>query len=466
VQNKWKRAVLWGLSILAATAVAPAQNLQYSADKAYEHLEVLAGTIGERTSGSEAEARAAEYIAGKYRSWGLKTSVEKFPIPAWTEHRARLWTAGSQVVDFPSRTVVFGGTTKPEGVVGDFVDLHTASKADLKGKDIKGKIVLVRRDVEVDYPDYWLTDRLIPLGPAGMIFYSSAGRTGIPSAYFNYKRSLKEPTPPAVEISYEDALRLVLMHPKRVGLTVVADVEWKESQNVIGELTGTSKPDEIVVFSAHTDTAYSSPGAFDDGGGVAAVMELARAFSQGPRPARTLRFIAWGAEELGLIGSEVYLRAHSSDTAKTVAMINYDGLGAALGILEWTAAGSDDWMKFLHQTFDPLGLEERSSLGVSGTDSTNFGALEVPNIDFSQAGSNGGSHTPADNLQETSAEGLADPIRLVAILGQRLAMDTTLSFSHHFPADFLQSIRDYAARWGWGVRPEANLDPKFVTAHP
>ena len=291
MQNKWKRPVLWGLSILATAAIAPAQDLQYSADKAYEHLEVLAGTIGERTSGSEAEARAAEYIAGKYRSWGLKTSVEKFPIPSWTEHRARLWTAGSQVVDFPSRTVVFGGTTKPEGVVGDFVDLHTASKADLKGKNIKGKIVLVRRDVEVDYPDYWLTDRLIPLGPAGMIFYSSPGRTGIPSAYFNYKRSLKEPTPPAVEISYDDALRLVLMHPQRVGLTVVADVEWKESQNVIGELTGTSKPDEIVVISAHTDTAYSSPGAFDDGGGVAAVMELARAFSQGPRPARTLRFV-------------------------------------------------------------------------------------------------------------------------------------------------------------------------------
>jgi hypothetical protein len=442
-------------SVPAQTAIP-----DVSASSAYEHLKVLAGQIGERTAGSEAEARGAEYIASQFRSYGLKTTIEKFPIPTWREQRARLWTDGGQVVDFPAKTVVFGGVTKPEGIVKDFVDIGAASLRDVKSRELRDKIVLVRRDAEVDYPDYWLTDRLIPLGVAGMIFYSSPGRSAIPAIYFNYKRSLKEATPPSVEISYEDALRLVQMQPKKVGLVAVAETEWKESQNIIGELTGSARPGELVLFSAHNDTAYSSPGAADDGGGVACVTELARAFSRGPRPARTLRFIAWGAEELGLIGSEAYLRAHESEIPKTVAMINYDGMGAALGVVGWVAAGADDWINFLHQTLAPAELEEPSSVGVSGTDSTNFGAVEVPNIDFSQRGDNGDSHTPRDNLQETSADGLANGLLLAAMVGERLAMDTNLTFSHEFPPEILKEVRDYAARWGWGVRPEANLDPK------
>jgi hypothetical protein len=90
---------------------------EVSAQSAYEYLKVLAGQIGERTAGSEAEGRAAEYIAGQFRSWGLKTSVEKFPVPTWREQRARLWTDGGPVVDFPAKTVVFGGVTKPEGII-------------------------------------------------------------------------------------------------------------------------------------------------------------------------------------------------------------------------------------------------------------------------------------------------------------------------------------------------------------
>ena len=103
-------------------------------------------------------------------------------------------------------------------------------------------------------------------------------------------------------MSYEDAVRLVQMKPKRVGIVVEADIEWKDSHSVIGELKGAAKPDEVVMFSAHDDTAYSSPGAFDDGGGVAAVMELARAFATGPRPARTVRFVAWGGARVGTDG--------------------------------------------------------------------------------------------------------------------------------------------------------------------
>ena len=82
------------------------------------------------------------------------------------------------------------------------------------------------RDVYIDYPDYWLSDRLRPLGVAGMVFYSSPGRHGIPTAYFDFKRAFRETTPPSVNLSYEDAARLAQMKPARVGMVVEADVNW------------------------------------------------------------------------------------------------------------------------------------------------------------------------------------------------------------------------------------------------
>jgi Iap family predicted aminopeptidase len=430
-----------------------------SAQKAYGYLEQIAGRIGERAAGTGAETRSVEYIAGQFRSWGLATNVLLVRVPVWHERRARLWADDGHVVDLPARAIVFSGTTSAEGISGGFVDIGTASPWDLQGKDLKGKIVLVKRDVYIDYPDYWLTDRLVPLGISGMVFYSSPGRGAIPTAYFNFKRALKEPTPPSVDIRYEDAVRLVQMQPQRVSITVQADVEWSESHSVVGEIKGTSKPDEVIFVSAHDDSAYTSPGATDDGGGVAAVMELARAFSKGARPARTIRFIAWGGHELGLMGSEAYMRAHLGETDKMVALVNYDGLGSTLGTLEWTAAGDDRWVKFLRDTQKSLGMEIDGSVGPSGTDAMNFSTLEIPSIQIGQAHSVDGNHTPYDNLSTTSAVGLEEGLTLAGGILTRLANDTSLTFPHHFPAELLQEERDYAARWGWGIGPESDRAP-------
>lgn len=428
----------------------------YSAERAYEYLEVLAGQIGERAAGTEPESRAVDYIASQFKSWGLEVTVQAVRVPVWHQRRARLWAQGEVTRDFPAKAIVFAGQTKPEGMTGEFVDLGSASERDIRGKDLKGKIVLVKRDVYVDYPDYWLTDRLKPLGVAGMVFYSSPGRHAIPTAYYNFKRALKEPTPPAVDLSYEDAVRLVQMRPKRVGLVVEADIDWHDSHSVFGEIKGVVRPDEVVMFSAHDDSAYTSPGATDDGGGVAAVMELARAFAQGPRPARTLRFVAWGGHELGLMGSEQYLRTHPDEPKRIVAFINYDGLGSTLGTLDWTASGDPKWVKFLHDTQVALGMEDVGAVGPSGTDATNFSSLEVPSVQIGQRHGNGENHTPFDNLTTTSAVGLEDGLALAGAIGQRLATDVSLSFSHQFPPQVLKDERDYAARWGWGIRSESN----------
>ena len=112
-----------------------------------------------------------------------------------------------------------------------------------------------------------------------------------------------------------------------------------ESHNVLGKITGRSHPDETVMFGAHWD-AYGvgapdaqgrtvRPGANDDALGLAGVMELARVFASGPKPARTLVFAAWTAEERGLIGSQAYAAHPVYPLAKTVANMTLDILQTA-----------------------------------------------------------------------------------------------------------------------------------------
>lgn len=122
------------------------------------------------------------------------------------------------------------------------------------------------------------------------------------------------------------------------GQTLTADyavaTEHAQSRNVLAKLPGRTHPDEVVMFGAHWD-AYGigpadaqgrtiRPGANDDGLGVAAVLEAARAFARGPRPDRTVAFALWTGEERGLLGSETYARAPVYPAAKTVANLTFD----------------------------------------------------------------------------------------------------------------------------------------------
>jgi Zn-dependent M28 family amino/carboxypeptidase len=134
--------------------------------------------------------------------------------------------------------------------------------------------------------------------------------------------------------------RTASFRPVPLGASFAADfaVDTKrvESRNVIAKLTGSTHPDETIMFGGHWD-AYglgapdaqgrrARPGALDDGIGIAGLLELARLFKAGPRPERTLVFAAWTAEERGLLGSEYYAANPLRPMDRTVANLTLDVL--------------------------------------------------------------------------------------------------------------------------------------------
>jgi Zn-dependent M28 family amino/carboxypeptidase len=140
--------------------------------------------------------------------------------------------------------------------------------------------------------------------------------------------------------------------PLKANLTVHGDAKTEviTSHNVVGILPGTTRPDETVIYSAHWDhLGIGLPdangdriynGAIDNGTGLAHLIEQARAFSSGPRPQRSVVFLAVTAEEKGLLGSEYYAANPLYPLAKTAGVINTDVMGVLGPARDYTIRGN------------------------------------------------------------------------------------------------------------------------------
>jgi Zn-dependent M28 family amino/carboxypeptidase len=109
------------------------------------------------------------------------------------------------------------------------------------------------------------------------------------------------------------------------------ELQGRTVRNIVAEIAGSERPQEIVLVGAHYDSVLGSPGANDNGSGVAALLELARALA-GERPRRTLRLVAFTNEEPPFfktheMGSRVYARAAKKKGEKIVAMVSLETIG-------------------------------------------------------------------------------------------------------------------------------------------
>jgi hypothetical protein len=139
------------------------------------------------------------------------------------------------------------------------------------------------------------------------------------------------PTIPEIAVRADDAAKLVELlsgdEPPMVEFNI--QNSFREGPvvlyNVVGEIRGATQPDEVVIVCGHLDSWHQATGATDNGTGVTSALEAARILAAvGTQPARTIRFIFWGGEEQGLLGSREYVRQHSDELAGISAVFNHD----------------------------------------------------------------------------------------------------------------------------------------------
>ena len=310
---------------------------------AYSIVESLTTEIGPRLAGSPAAERARDWGLAKLKALGFQNvHAEPFPITAWS----RGAESAEVTAPFPQKLVILGlgGTvpTPPGGIEAEialfysYVDLLAAPVGSLAGKIAVVTQPMTRTQ---DGSGYGAANKARTRGPVeaakrGAIAYLvrsiSTDDTRLPHTGAT-GRNPKEPRIPAAALSVPDAELLDHMvargKPVRVRLSLDnAENPNATAWNVVGEIPGSEKPDEVIVIGGHLDSWDPGTGAIDDGAGVAITTAAAKLIADLPRhPRRTIRVVMFGAEEMDFSG-EAYGAAHKDEAAgKIVAVSESDG---------------------------------------------------------------------------------------------------------------------------------------------
>ncbi len=231
----------------------------------------------------------------------------------------------------------------------------------------------------------------ISRGDGGTLFVQGGG-----------SRDAKDPpSPPQVVIAVEQYGRIVRTLEKKIPVTLSMEVVNKfydadlNGFNIVGELPGTDKADEVVMIGAHFDSWHTGTGATDNAAGSAIMMEAMRLLKvSGVRLRRTVRIGLWGGEEQGLLGSKEYIKAHYGDPAtmqlkpehaKFAGYFNVDnGTGLIRGVYlqgnEAVAPIFQQWM----EPFKNLGMATLTIRNTGGTDHLSYDAVGLPGFQFIQ----------------------------------------------------------------------------------
>ncbi|MBC6976195.1 M20/M25/M40 family metallo-hydrolase [Bacillus sp. Xin] len=288
------------------TIETPPITKQVDANRAIEHVRFLSETIGPRPGGTQSEKWASRYVGMQLKSMGYEVEYQPFAVPdqyvGFIESplsKSRNWQAGAA----PNSLI------SAEAVTAPLIFVPNGTKLDEIPNEVNGKIVLFERGATVaDYNKQ--VENAVAKGAKGVLLYSLIGGRGNYGQTFN-PRLTKKQSIPVFGLAYAqgNAFKEELAKKGDTILSLKARHESNlQSLNVIAKKkpknsTGNEK---AVIVSSHYDSVAGAPGANDNASGTGLVLELARAF-QNVETDKEIRFIAFGSEEMGLIGSEHYV---------------------------------------------------------------------------------------------------------------------------------------------------------------
>jgi Zn-dependent M28 family amino/carboxypeptidase len=428
-------SILMALALILAVAVPcslakPKSNdIQFlvDGDEAFYQIEALCD-FGPRVAGGPAEKNAAEYIAAEMESFGLDVEIQEFYIiyyeelsPPVLEQKSPNPTVYAEPSDFSTMTYSGSGivTASVESVdimipPGSSADDSTSGceAADFAGFT-PGNIALIQRG----FCYYSVKDMNAQnAGATGVIIFNE-GQPGRTDAMLGTLGGLGINIP-VVGAAYaigEELYNLALGGDVMVHMDVDTIAEERTSQNVIGTLEGLQPEQGIVYIGGHYDSVSAGPGANDDASGVAGVLEAARVLgTKGHRTKATMKFIAFGSEEIGLDGSYWYVVENEEEVSSMgIGMINLDMIAVGdtlfIGNIGWGGQTLNDYTK---AKADAMGIDPWGSFTAgTNSDHTYFEVVGVPST-FLNHSPDPWFHTPEDTPDKIVFDTLEENIEL------------------------------------------------------
>ncbi|PFK46579.1 aminopeptidase [Bacillus cereus] len=288
------------------TIETPPITKQVDTNRAIEHVRFLSETIGPRPGGTQSEKWAARYVGMKLQSMGYEVEYQPFAVPdqyvGFIESplsKSRNWQTGAA----PNSLI------STEAVTAPLIFVPNGTNLDEIPNEVNGKIALFESGATVaDYNKQ--VENAVAKGAKGVLLYSLIGGRGNYGQTFN-PRLTKKQSIPVFGLAYAqgNAFKEELAKKGDTVLSLKARHESNlQSLNVIAKKKpkNSTRNEKAVIVSSHYDSVAGAPGANDNASGTGLVLELARAF-QNVETDKEIRFIAFGSEEMGLIGSEYYV---------------------------------------------------------------------------------------------------------------------------------------------------------------
>ncbi|MFQ5696282.1 MAG: M20/M25/M40 family metallo-hydrolase [Terriglobia bacterium] len=424
-----------------------------------ENLQYLTDRIGPRLTGSDALKRANEWTAERFRDYGLShVHLEPFTIAhSWKRGYTRARVLAPAQIRLSA--LAAGWSPNTDGMArGPLAYVKADKLEDLEAYrgQWRGAILIAaeppprkrvqERPVHPREPrppfDFAARRRFRAKRDAffkqeGVLAIlrssnKSFGLHAMSSASRNYQPAAV-PTAFLAPESY-DLLWRLLQEEQAVEVEVAIEgVEFSqgpvEVYNTVAEIPGSEKPEEVVLLGAHIDSWDLGTGATDNGTGVSAVLEAARALQKlqkfGLKPKRTIRFLLFSGEEQGLNGSRAYVEAHKEEMSKVSAILVHDsgpGRVETIGL-----NGNAQTYDVLTETLAPLrsmiGLQDLSLRTVRGSDHTSFNRVGVPGFFCLQERAiyRRTHHSQADTFDKVVKDDIVNGAQVLAVFAYNVA---------------------------------------------
>lgn len=303
---------------------------------AWNRLAVMTETFGHRFSGSASLERAIDWSLARMKEDGLdNVRGEPVMVPHWVRGResAELITPRRQALPM----LGLGGSigTPPNGITAQVMVVKSYDDLRARAAEARGRIVLFN----APFTNYGAT---VQYRSGGAVEAAKAGavasiiRSVTPysmrtphTGSMRYDSTVRKIPHAAITPEDADMIARMVERGEKVSIKLMMSARTlpdAPSRNLIGELRGTERPDEVVVMGGHIDSWDVGRGAMDDAGGVVAAWEAIRILKAlGLRPRRTIRVVGWTNEENGLRGGNAYRDAHRAEAANHVLAIESDG---------------------------------------------------------------------------------------------------------------------------------------------
>lgn len=416
-------------------------------DRAYEIVESLVTHVGPRLAGSEAEARARDWAVSMLRANRMQNvRIEPFTFPSWDAVREQAFI----LAPGPRRQLVavaLGGSpsTPPGGLEAEVVGFPSMAALEAApNASVAGRIVFIDEHMvrTQDGSGYGVAvakrSGCAPLAQSKGAAACLIRSVGTDSHRFAHQggssRQRANASLPAMSISPADAdvlARLLADGPVRVRMEIEARTEDNgASGNVIAEIPGRERPNEIVLLAAHLDSWDSGQGAIDDGSGVAIITAAARLIRDLPRrPRRTIRILLAGSEEVGVHGGAAYGAAHRNETHIVAAESDF-GAGRIYQFQTRFADAALPSARAFQRALAPLGINPGANTASGGADVTAIHEAGAPVVELAQDGTDyfDYHHTPDDTLAAIDPAALRQNVAAYAVFAYLAAeMDWTFT---------------------------------------